>query len=75
MKEKELEITMYEKFINDYLDEEKLIMKSELRHYLKCLDEILYQGEIWRDYIWERNNNWKYLNNKYGNITSIIKKK
>ena len=31
--------------------------------------EILFSGEVWRDYKWEKENGWNYLNNKYGFLT------
>lgn len=44
-------------------------MISEFKHFLKCKDEILFGGEVWRDYKWEKENGWNYLNNKYRFLT------
>ena len=73
MKEKNLEIMKYEgkfeKYLDNHLYEERLLMISEFKYYLKCRDEILFSGEVWRDYKWEKENGWNYLNHKYGFLT------
>ena len=73
IKKQELEIMKYEerfeKYLDNHLHEERLLMISEFKYYLKCKDEILFSGEVWRDYKWEKENGWNYLNNKYGFLT------
>lgn len=73
IKKQELEIMKYEekfkKYLDNHLHEERLLMISEFKHFLKCKDEILFGGEVWRDYKWEKENGWNYLNNKYRFLT------
>ena len=45
--------------------------KLDFREYLELRNQIMFEGEIFLDDKWNRENSFDYLNNKFNNI--IIK--